>query len=164
MQKKEQGKNPPILTKEDWSVEDLLICMAKRIFLLVGHMQKIVSIHNRPILSIPFTLPACKSSHSTIIINIILCTDCVIIYIYIYIFFFLNIILRLLTKHILQLQNLKLKESIYRYFFFIIIYYFCSKSLSNFYTIFYIKKSLFYSCNTLPNNLNLISNLTLNNN
>ena len=88
MQKKEQGKNPPILTKEDWSVEDLLICMAKRIFLLVGHMQKIVSIHNRPILSIPFTLPACKSSHSTIIINIILCTDCVIIYIYIYFFFF----------------------------------------------------------------------------
>ena len=30
--------------------------------------------------------------------------------------FFLNIILRLLTKHILQLQNLKLKESIYRYY------------------------------------------------
>ena len=86
--KKEQGKNPPILTKEHWSVEDLLICMAKRIFLLVGHMQKIVSIHNRPILSIPFTLPACKSSHSTIIINIILCTDCIIIYIYIYIYIY----------------------------------------------------------------------------
>ena len=31
-------------------------------------------------------------------------------------FFFLNIILRLLTKHILQLQNLKLKGSIYRYY------------------------------------------------
>ena len=31
-------------------------------------------------------------------------------------FFFLNIILHLLTKHILQLQNLKLKESIYRYY------------------------------------------------
>ena len=30
--------------------------------------------------------------------------------------FFLNIILRLLTKDILQLQNLKLKESIYRYY------------------------------------------------
>ena len=77
-QKKEQGKNPTILTKEAWSVEDLLICMAKRIFLLVGHMQKILSIHDRPILSVPFILPACKSSHSTIIfiiINIILCTD-----------------------------------------------------------------------------------------
>ena len=32
------------------------------------------------------------------------------------IFFFLNFILRLLTKHILQLQNLKLKESIYQYY------------------------------------------------
>ena len=31
-------------------------------------------------------------------------------------FFFSNIILHLLTKHILQLQNLKLKESIYRYY------------------------------------------------
>ena len=31
-------------------------------------------------------------------------------------FFFLNIILRLLTKHILQLQNLKLKGSMYRYY------------------------------------------------
>ena len=31
-------------------------------------------------------------------------------------FFFFNIILRLLTKHLLQLQNLKLKESIYRYY------------------------------------------------
>ena len=33
-----------------------------------------------------------------------------------YLFIFLNIILHLLTKHILQLQNLKLKESIYRYY------------------------------------------------
>ena len=33
-----------------------------------------------------------------------------------YYFYFFNIILHLLTKHILQLQNLKLKESIYRYY------------------------------------------------
>ena len=35
---------------------------------------------------------------------------------YIYIYIYIYIILRLLTKHILQLQNLKLKESIYRYY------------------------------------------------
>ena len=35
---------------------------------------------------------------------------------YVRAFFFLNIILRLLTKHMLQLQNLKLKGSIYRYY------------------------------------------------
>ena len=31
-------------------------------------------------------------------------------------FFFFNIILHLLAKHVLQLQNLKLKETIYRYY------------------------------------------------